>query len=58
MGELIYLPIPKELTEGQRNHWEHQLETAERAREYALRMLGRLPIELGLQEIPIEEPIV
>lgn len=49
-AEIIYMPVPKELSQGQRDHWENQLEAAERARETALRMLGRLPIELGLAE--------
>lgn len=48
MGELVYLPPPKELSPEQREHWENQLEAAERAVETALRMLGRLGIEKGL----------
>lgn len=44
-----YLP-QKELTPEQREHWEQALENAERAREYALRMLGRLGVELGLED--------
>lgn len=48
-NNVVYLPAPKELSQGQRDHWEHQLEVSERATEYALRMLGRLPVELGLE---------
>lgn len=33
------------LTPDQHEHWEYHLEKAERAREYALRMLGRLGVE-------------
>lgn len=47
---VIYMPVPKELTPGQTDHWENQLEAAERAVETALRMLGRLPLERGLSE--------
>ena len=49
MGELIYMPTPRELTPEQREHWEHQLEAAERAVEVAKRMLGMLAIEKGLE---------
>jgi len=49
MGELIHMPVPKELSPQQREHWENQLEAAERAVEYAKRMLGHLAIEEGLQ---------
>ncbi len=49
-AQIIYMPSPKELSASQRDHWENQLEAAERAREMALRMLGRLPVELGLDE--------
>lgn len=49
MAEILHLPTPKELTPEQRQHWEDQLEVAERAREYAMRMLGRLGIERGLE---------
>lgn len=49
---VIYLPPPKELSQAQIDHWEQALETAERMRENALRILGRLPFEAGLQEIP------
>lgn len=45
MGELIHLPVPKEITAEQTAHWEQVLENAERLRENALRMLGRLPME-------------
>lgn len=51
MGEVRYM-FDATLSESQRVHWEHQLEAAERARDYALRMLGRLPIELGIDEEP------
>ena len=51
MGELIYLPAPSELTPEQTAHWENTLEVAERLRENALRMLGRLPTEAGLSEL-------
>lgn len=47
MGEIYHLP-PRELTAEQQEYWERALENAERAREYALRMLGRLSIEKGL----------
>jgi len=50
LDNVRYLPVPKELTPEQRAHWEHQLEVSERAREYALRMLGRLGVEKGLNE--------
>jgi hypothetical protein len=40
---------PQELTLLQREHWEAQLVYAERAVEYALRMLGRLPVEEQLE---------
>lgn len=46
---IAYLPVPLELSQGQREHWEHVLEQAERLRENALRMLGRIPLELGLE---------
>lgn len=49
-AQILHLPVPRELTPHQVQHWEQQLEAAERAREYALRMLGRLPLELGLTE--------
>lgn len=49
MGELIHMPVPKVLTPEQREHWENQLEAAERAVEVAKRMLGRLAIEKGLE---------
>lgn len=43
-----YLPTPTELTPEQTEHWEKTLENAERMREYALRMLGRISFEAGL----------
>lgn len=48
-GEVIYLPPPKELSPEQREHWERQLEAAERAVEVAKRMLGVLAVEKGLE---------
>jgi hypothetical protein len=48
---IYYLPTPTELTPEQREHWEDQLEIAERKLEYAMRMLGRLGVERGLSEI-------
>jgi len=48
MGELLFLPPPAELNETQHDHWMQQLELAERAVEVAKRMLGLLPVELGL----------
>lgn len=50
MGEIIYLPTPNRLTEEQAEHWEQVLENAERMRENALRMLGRLGVERGLSD--------
>lgn len=49
-ADVYYLPVPKQLTSQQRSHWEQQLENADRARLFALRMLGKLPIEQELQE--------
>jgi hypothetical protein len=49
-AEIIYLPTPKHLTIEQEQHWEEQLEIADRMRQNALRMLGRLGIERGLAE--------
>lgn len=49
-GEVIYLPPPKELTPQQHEHWENQLEVAERAVEVAKRMLGMIATEKGLSE--------
>lgn len=48
MGEVIFMPVPAELSQDQRIHWENQLEAAERAVETAKRMLGRLGVERGL----------
>lgn len=42
MGELIEFP---QLSPIQREHWEQVLENAERLRENALRVLGRIEIE-------------
>lgn len=47
---VVYLPPPATLSQAQIDHWEQALETAERMRENALRILGRLPTELGLSE--------
>lgn len=66
MGEIVYLPTPKELTTEQRQHWHDQaaywaikeedslraLEYAQRQRENSLRMLGMLGTELGLSDLP------
>ena len=49
MGEIIDMPVPKVLSPEQQEHWENQLEAAERAVEYAKRMLGILAVEKGLQ---------
>jgi len=48
-AEIYYLPVPSELTPEQREHWEDQLENAERAVEVAKRMLGMLVTEVGLE---------
>jgi len=62
MGEVIYLPPPDDVTPEQRQHWQEQaaywgvkeedamtaLEYAQRQRENALRMLGMLGVERGL----------
>lgn len=50
MAEIFYLPAPKELTPEQVEHWEAVLENAERMRENALRMLGKIGTEKGLEE--------
>ena len=42
------MPPPTELNDIQREHWEEQLEHAERAVEVAKRMLGLIPMELGV----------
>lgn len=63
MGEIIYLPVPNNVTPEQRQHWFDQagywgeveenaqraLEYAQRQREAALRMLGMLGVEKGLE---------
>lgn len=49
-AKIIYLPTPNRLTEDQREYWEGVLENAERMRENALRMLGRLGVEKGLED--------
>jgi Txe/YoeB family toxin of Txe-Axe toxin-antitoxin module len=46
---VVYLPVPEKLTPEQKEYWERVLEDAERLRENALRMLGRLPPEKGLR---------
>ena len=48
-AEIIYLPVPRELTPEQKAHWEQQLEFAERAVETAKRMLGLLQVEVGVE---------
>lgn len=52
---IYFLPTPTELTPEQRQHWEDEAtkwgdieEEAYAKREYALRMLGQLGIERGL----------
>jgi hypothetical protein len=45
-----YLPAPTQLSPSQTEHWERVLETAERLRENALRVLGRLPVEKGVSD--------
>lgn len=63
MGEVIFMPVPDALTPEQREYWhtqaaywgEHEeyairaLEVAQRGRENALRMLGMLGVEKGLE---------
>jgi len=49
MGEVIYMHS-RELSNHQREHWEEQLEIAQRTVEYALRMLGRLPVEEEIEQ--------
>lgn len=51
MAEIYYLPVPNELTEEQKQHWWETLESAERQREYAMRMLGIIAVEKGLSEL-------
>jgi hypothetical protein len=60
---VTYLPIPETLTAEQREHWQSQaaywgvreedamaaVEYAQRQREHALRMLGILSVEHGLE---------
>lgn len=62
MSEIIYLPVPKNMTLEQVQHWEEQemywsirendslkaLEYAQRQRENASRMLGKIGMETGL----------
>lgn len=49
MGEIIYLPRPKELTPEQKAYWEGELELAERRVEDVMRILGYLALEDGLE---------
>lgn len=56
MHEVIYLPTPKKLTPEQTAHWEAEAtkwgdieENAYKMREEALRMLGKLGFENGLE---------
>lgn len=49
MGEIIYLPRPKELTDEQKAHWTAELEIAERRVEDCMRILGYLALEQGLE---------
>lgn len=48
MGEIIRVDFKTGLSQSQTEHWWHQLESAERAVEIAKRVLGLLPVELGL----------
>ena len=64
MGEIIFMPRPKTLTPEQREAWHQEAayweeigrralldyEMAQRRREDALRMLGMLGVEKGLEE--------
>lgn len=61
-AEIIQFPVPQEMTGEQRQHWHDQaaywcvveenamtaLEYAQRQRENALRMLGMIGVERGL----------
>lgn len=63
MGEVINMPVPEYLTPEQRQHWQDQaaywgvreedahtaLEVAQRNREHALRMLGMIGVERGME---------
>lgn len=49
MGEIIYLPRPKNLTDEQKEYWTAELETAERRYEDCMRILGYLALEDGLE---------
>lgn len=65
-AEVVYLPPPRreDMTPEQVEHWQHQasywaireedshtaLEYAQRQRENCLRMLGMLPLELGVPD--------
>lgn len=42
--------LKPELSPAQREHWERVYEIGQRMSENALRVLGRLPLELGLTE--------
>lgn len=55
MAEIIYLPVPNQLTPEQKQYWLDEAakwgvieEDAARRREDALRMLGMIGIERGL----------
>jgi hypothetical protein len=48
VGEVVFMAPLTELTPEQKEHWEEQLEHAERAVEVAKRMLGLIPIEVGV----------
>lgn len=50
MGEIVDMPPPHNLTPEQEAHWWKVLEDAERAVEYAKRVLGLLAVEQGLEE--------
>ena len=69
MGEVIAFPTPGELTPEQRDYYHKQaaywgvreddaytaLEYAQRQRQKALRMLGMLGVEHGLEDLDDEE---
>lgn len=48
MGEIVHVDFKIGLSQSQRNHWLGRLEDSERAVEIAKRVLGLLPVELGL----------
>ena len=48
LAPIIYMPVPETLTPEQKEHWESELEKAERRVEDCMRILGYLAIERGL----------